>query len=91
MQNGGPFYGESFLQALPAVRPLGRHTFTGGALNLFYTASGFECIFTGSELHLCLRAGASAHEPWISVLLNGAWIARFRWRRAKAKSACSAA
>ena len=65
------------LQALPAVRPLGRHTFTGGALNLFYTASGFECSFTGSELHLCLRAGASAHEPWISVLLNGAWIARF--------------
>ena len=65
------------LQVLPAVRPLGRHTFTGGALNLFYTASGFECSFTGSELHLCLRAGASAHEPWISVLLNGAWIARF--------------
>ena len=80
------------LQVLPAVRPLGRHTFTGGALNLFYTASGFECSFTGSELHLYLRAGASAHEPWISVLLNGAWIRALPGGGGrKARSACSAA
>ena len=62
---------------LPAVRPLGRHTVTDGALNLFYTASGFVCRFTGSELHLHLNAGFTMYEPWLSVELNGAWIARF--------------
>ena len=65
------------LRALPAVRPLGRHTYTGGALNLFYTASGFVCRFTGSELRLRLNAGFTLYEPWLSVELNGAWVARF--------------
>ena len=65
------------LRALPAVRPLGRHTCTDGALNLFYTASGFVCRFTGSELRLCLNAGFTLYEPWLSVEVNGAWVARF--------------
>ena len=65
------------LPRLPAVRPLGRCTFTDGALNLFYTAAGFVCRFTGSELHLHLNAGFTLYEPWLSVELNGAWIARF--------------
>ena len=65
------------LRSLPLVRPLGRHARTDGPLTLFYTASGIECLFTGSELHLCLNAGFSLYEPWLSVELDGAWIARF--------------
>lgn len=65
------------LASLPQVRALGRHTGGRDPLTLFYTASGIECLFTGSELHLCLNAGFDLYEPWISVELNGAWIARF--------------
>ncbi len=65
------------LASLPQVRVLGRHTGGRDPLTLFYTASGIECLFTGSELHLCLNAGFDLYEPWISVELNGAWIARF--------------
>lgn len=65
------------LASLPQVRALGRHTGGRDPLTLFYTASGIECLFTGSELRLCLNAGFDLYEPWISVELNGAWIARF--------------
>lgn len=65
------------LSRLPQVRILGRHPRGGGPVPLFYTASGFLCRFTGSELHLHLRAGFGAYEPWLSVELNGARIARF--------------
>lgn len=65
------------LRALPQVRLLGRRPECSGPVPLFHTASGLECIFTGSELTLCLEAGFSLYEPWISVELNGAWIARF--------------
>lgn len=62
---------------LPLVRVLGRHATDEGPLTLFYTASGIECIFTGSELWLELNADYGLYEPWISVELNGAWISRF--------------
>ena len=65
------------LRALSQVRLLGRQPDGSGPVPLFYTASGFECIFTGSELALCMEAGFALYEPWISVELNGAWIARF--------------
>lgn len=66
----------SSMQDLPAVRILGRHA-EQNPLTLFYTASGIECCFTGSELWLCLNAGYELYEPWISVELNGACISRF--------------
>lgn len=65
------------LSALPRVRMLGRHPQGGGPAPLFYTAAGFVCRFTGSELHLHLNAGFTMYEPWLSVELNGARIARF--------------
>ena len=65
------------LRALSQVRLLGRQPDGSGPVPLFYTASGFECIFTGSELALCMEVGFALYEPWISVELNGAWIARF--------------
>lgn len=68
---------EQSVWELPQVRILGRHTHAGDALTLFYTASGIECLFTGSELWLELNADYETYEPWISVELNGAWISRF--------------
>ena len=65
------------IRSLPAVRLLGRQPVSQGPVPCFYTASGIECLFTGSELALCLDAGFTLYEPWVSVELNGAWIARF--------------
>lgn len=64
------------LAELPQVRALGRHA-DRSPLTLFYTASGIECLFTGSELWLGLNADYELYEPWVSVELNGAWISRF--------------
>lgn len=64
------------IHELPQIRILGRHA-DGEPLTLFYTASGIECLCTGSELWLELNADYEQFEPWISIELNGAWISRF--------------
>ena len=64
------------LAELPEVRALGRHT-ERDPLTLFWTASGIELEFTGSELWVDLFADYETMEPWVSVELNGAWVARF--------------
>ena len=64
------------LTQLPQVRALGRHT-GRDPLTLFWTASGIELEFTGSELWVDLFADYEVVEPWVSVELNGAWVARF--------------
>lgn len=61
---------------LPQIRVLGRHT-GRDPLTLFWTASGIELDYTGSELWVDLYADYQEVEPWISVELNGAWISRF--------------
>lgn len=72
------------LTELPQVRALGRHA-GRGPLTLFYTASGIECLFTGSELWLGLNADYDLYEPWVSVELNGAWISRFPLNRGRSE------
>lgn len=67
----------STVASIPQIRVLGRHVPNSNALTLFYTASGIECCFTGSELYLQLNADYDQVEPWVSVELNGAWICRF--------------
>ena len=64
------------LSQLPQVRALGRHT-SRDPLTLFWTASGIELEFTGSELWVNFFADYEVMEPWVSVELNGAWLARF--------------
>lgn len=61
---------------LPQVRVLGRHV-DRCPLTLFWTASGIELDYTGSELWVDLYADYEQVEPWVSVELNGAWISRF--------------
>ena len=63
------------LSALPQIRALGRHT-GRDPLPLFWTASGAELLFTGSELWFQLECDYTEIEPWVSIELNGAWIAR---------------
>ncbi len=67
------------LTQLPQVRALGRHT-GRDPLTLFWTASGIELEFTGSELWVDSFADYEVVEPWVSVELNGAWVARFACR-----------
>ena len=43
----------------------------------FWTGSGIELLFTGSELWVELNADYDTMEPWVSVELDGAWISRF--------------
>jgi hypothetical protein len=69
MQNCSPI-------SIPQLRILGRTAQTDGALNLFWSASGIEFLFTGSELSLSMRADWLVHQPWLDIELNGAWMCR---------------
>ncbi len=64
------------LSALPQVRALGRHT-GRDPLTLYWTASGVELLFDGSELWVDFFCDYAANEPWVSVELDGVWYARF--------------
>ena len=61
---------------LPQVRVLGRTT-GKDVINLFWTGSGIEFLYTGSELWLEVNADYDTMEPWLAVELNGAQISRF--------------
>ena len=69
---------------LPQVRILGRTTGTE-EVNLFWTGSGIELEFTGSELWLEVNADYDTMEPWLSVELNGVQISRFPVNKGKSK------
>ncbi len=70
---------------IPGLYPLGRfHEASArraGALPLFWSGSGLEVRFTGSELHLILEADYRDMEPWISVEVNGAQLIRMPLER----------
>lgn len=72
------------LDRLPQVRILGRTTGTE-TVNLFWTGSGIELEFTGSELWLFLNADYNEFEPWICVELNGARIIRMPVNKGKSE------
>ena len=57
------------LTQLPQVRALGRHA-GRDPLTLFWTASGMELEFTGSELWVDFFADYEVVEPWVSVELK---------------------
>ncbi|WP_455500369.1 GDSL-type esterase/lipase family protein [Gemmiger sp.] len=64
------------LSALPAVRALGRHA-GRDPLTLYWSASGIELLFDGSELWVDFHCEYDVIEPWVSVELDGACYARF--------------
>lgn len=73
------------LSALPQVRVLGRHA-DRQPQTLFWTGSGIELQFTGSELWVEWNAGYDIMEPWVSVELDGAWVARFAVNPGRSRS-----
>ena len=70
------------MEALPQVRILGRTT-GKDIVNLFWTGSGIEMIYTGSELWVEVNADYDVMEPWLAVELNGALISRFPLNKGK--------
>lgn len=73
------------LACLPTVRVLGRHAPAHPEM-LFWTASGLELLYTGSELWVEWNADYETMEPWVSVELNGAWISRFALPKGRSRS-----
>ncbi|MCR5622696.1 MAG: hypothetical protein K6G18_12710 [Treponema sp.] len=58
-------------------RILGRSPLKDGSLVMFWTASGMELKTAACELRAELEADYSTLEPWVSVWVNGAFVARF--------------
>ncbi len=54
----------------------GRTTKSRDPLVLFWTASGFECNVSGSELWVEVEVSYQMYEPWFSYTINGDWIGR---------------
>lgn len=58
------------------LKVLGRTPHNKQALTLFWTGSGIECQIKAEELWIEVEADYSAYEPWISIVINGAYISR---------------
>lgn len=56
---------------------LGRSPLKDGSLVMFWTASGMELKTVACEVQAELEADYSTLEPWVSVWVNGAFVARF--------------
>lgn len=56
---------------------LGRTTSCKEPLTLFWTGSGIECNIRASELWVEIEADYDCYEPWISIVINGAYISRY--------------
>ena len=67
---------ETLLKEIPELKIHGRTTACRDPLTLFWTASGFECNVTGSELWVELEVTFDMYEPWFSYTVNGDWVGR---------------
>nr|WP_302596814.1 SGNH/GDSL hydrolase family protein [uncultured Cellulosilyticum sp.] len=65
------------------LKVLGRTTKSREPLTLFWTGSGIECNVKASELWVEVEADYDCYEPWISVVINGAYITRRMVERGK--------
>ena len=70
---------------IPNLHPLGRfHPASAQkekVLPLFWSGSGMELCFTGTELHVILEADYAQSAPWIAVEVNGALLIRMPLNR----------
>ncbi len=68
---------KKFLPAdLKELRILGRTGKNGDAVVLFWTGSGFECDYEGTELWCEFESDYSVYEQWVSVIVNGELMSR---------------
>ena len=58
------------------LRVLGRTGKSRDSLVLFWTGSGFECNYEGTELWCEFASDYSCYEQWIAVFVNGALMTR---------------
>ena len=58
------------------IRVLGRTNGACDPLVLFWTGSGIEMMYDGTELWCEFESDYGSHEQWIAVLINGALISR---------------
>lgn len=68
---------------LKELRVLGRTAKEKNPLVLFWTGSGIELNYEGTELWCELEADYSCYEQWISVFVNGAFLARQMLQKGK--------
>lgn len=67
---------ETLIKDIPELKVHGRTTTCREPLTLFWTASGFECNVTGSELWVELEVTYDIYESWFSYTINGDWVGR---------------
>lgn len=67
---------ETPVSKIQGLKIHGRTTNERAPLTLFWTASGFECNVSGSELWVEVEVTYEIYEPWFSYTVNGDWIGR---------------
>lgn len=67
---------ETLIKDIPEIKVHGRTTKCMDPLTLFWTASGFECNVTGTELWIEVEVTYDVYEPWFSYTVNGDWVGR---------------
>lgn len=67
---------ETAIKDIQELKVHGRTTACREPLTLFWTASGFECHVTGSELWVEVEVTYDMYEPWFSYTVNEEWIGR---------------
>ncbi|MBE5931104.1 MAG: GDSL family lipase [Lachnospiraceae bacterium] len=71
-------------EEIKELRVLGR-TAKKHPLPLFWTGSGFECNYDGTELWCEFETDYSYYEQWIAVYVNGAFLSRQMLNKGKQK------
>lgn len=67
---------ETAVKEIQELKIHGRTTTCREPLTLFWSASGFECNVSGSELWVEVEVTYDLYEPWFSYTVNGDWIGR---------------
>ena len=67
---------ERLIREIPELKIHGRTTACLEPLTLFWTASGFECNISGTELSVEVEVTYDTYEPWFSYTVNGDWVGR---------------
>lgn len=67
---------ETKVSEIKELKVHGRTVKSREPLVLFWTASGFECNVSGSELWVEVEVSYQTYEPWFSYTVNGDWIGR---------------
>lgn len=67
---------ETKVRDITELKVHGRTTTCREPLTLFWSASGFECNVSGTELWVEVEVTYDTFEPWFSYTINGDWVGR---------------